>query len=164
MTGLLGGQRSQLGAIVLAGTADTVATLGWRGVYADRVIRRTVRAADQAFLFLVTTSVIPTPGIGWAPNYPDRIWRTTLPTAATPTLFVEPFPRAPAALLNAWGLYPDQIARTRVHPAVVPYFVPGPILPIPGLFTGVLDDKMHLGTKESLGVTAQPTLGGWQGW
>ena len=162
MTGLLGGQRSQLGAIVLAGTTDTVATLGWHGVYADRVIRRTVRAADQAFLFLVTTSVIPTPGMGWAPTYPDRVWRTTLPTAATPTLFLEPFPHVPAALLTAWGLYPDQIARLTVHPSRLPFFVPGPLVPI--LSIGVLDDKIHLGTKESLGVTSQPTLGGWQAW
>ena len=67
--------------------------------------------------------------------------------------------------LSAWGFYPDRIDRLTVHASRIPSFSYGTLDPIPNPpIVGILDDKFHLGTKESLGVTQQPTLGGWQAW
>ena len=89
----------------------------------------------------------------------------TWPTAATPSQAWNPSPQAAAALLTAWAFYPDRIVRQTLHPALMPYYVPGSLDPIPNPpVVGILDDKFHLGTKESLGVTQQPTLGGWHAW
>lgn len=143
-----------------------VPDLSWGAVYPDWIARQVVRAADQPFFVTGRADEAPpAPESSWTPQYPDYVWRVTLPSGAMPTLFEEPFPRAGSTLLSAWAIYPDSINRIAVHPSRLPYHVPGPLEPIPNPpIVGVIDDKFHLGSKESLGVTNQPTLGGWQAW
>ena len=138
----------------------------WKAIYPDTIDRLRVRAADQSFFTTGSAQPnFPIPEASWLPGYPDRIWRTTLPTGAIPSQFLDPVPRVDIGILSAWAFYPDRLDRRTTHPALMPYHVPGPLEPIPNPpITGVLDDKIHLGTKESLGVTSQPTLGGWQAW
>jgi hypothetical protein len=139
--------------------------LRWQGSYPDRIARTPDRAAFAlAFAFAPIT---PTTVGGWA-IYPDRILSVSFPAsqqAFTTSLF--PLVSAPAPPLSWLGSYPDRLYRSSLAPWLQQTVTVQPLLPIPNVTPPTVlggEEKIHLGTKESLGVTLNPTIGGWQAW
>lgn len=136
----------------------------WSPSYPDQVVR-TVRALDPG---LSVRNVQPEQTIAhaeWSGSAPAWLARPAYPAALQLPSAFNPFPYPPAGQLQAWAIYPDVIDRLSVHPSRLPYYVPGPLEPIPNPpVVGPIGKDIHLGTKESLGITSDPTIGGWQGW
>jgi hypothetical protein len=106
-------------------------------------------------------SLIPLDHLGWLGVFDAQVWSRTLGSHAMPVLAVR-LPAEEVPDLSWQGRYPDRAVRLALLAAWMPSQGWMNIDPIPVI--GVGDDTIHLGTKESLGMTPDPTIGGWQPW
>lgn len=135
-------------------------------IYPDRPTRLFLWPAAQQALALnpfppaVTDLGFPVPVV-----YPDRTRRAALLSAAMPYAVLDPNAQPLVQQLTAFTTYPDRTSRRALSPAQMPSFSYGTWEPIPNpSVAGVFNDTIHLGTKESTGVTGNPTIGGWESW
>lgn len=138
----------------------------WVSVYPDRIYPPPRLRTDLQLA--LARSLQPEQTIAhaaWSGSYPAWLERPAYPTALQLPVTLEPFPRPGAVTITAWAIYPDFVIRVQIHPSRVPAFSYGTweFIPNPPVVQGG-DEKIHLGTKESIGVTIQPTLGGWHAW
>lgn len=87
------------------------------------------------------------------------------PIDQTPNLLTSTLAPALAAAPFAQRDWPTPQARVVSLPdEPPPNLLLMTLAPPPPIVVGGGDEKIHVGTKESLGVTASPTIGGWQSW
>lgn len=131
-------------------------------VYPDAVWRPWLLAAAQQALAL-HFSAFALGHQGWQGTFADRVPATPRPAELPAWHGPVTTPAAAAVPDLAWlSQYPAFVLRVTLLPGHLLVVGVQPIAPIPGLGPG--KDVIHLGTKESLGVTPDPTLGGWQAW
>ena len=128
-------------------------------------IRRT-QWTDQWLAFTPAHESTEGNALDWTPVAPGWLARPQPWQDRAQMSVFYPFPFAPfnPAVARFDAVYPDWISRVTLRTATVPFFVPGPFVPIPNPPVTNLPKDLHLGTIESLGMTPDPTIGGWQSW
>jgi len=142
----------------------TTSPLTWTGSYPDRFPAPWRPATFGVWVPQHTPAEGQFPD--WHPQAPDWTARPSPWQDRAQMAAFYPFPFAPfnPAVARFDAVYPDWISRVTLRTATIPFFVPGPFEPIPNPPVTNLPKDLHLGTIESLGMTPDPTIGGWQSW